>query len=134
MIYAYAFTDAAPFDVVVTVSGTPSYEEIREGRRRLLSDPRIRPGMNVLVDHAELDATTASAENLRALAGSAGSEWGSAGVAHLVMVAPQSVAFGLLRVWHASLSTKFAGRAAVVGSLTEAYAWLAACSGDETPD
>ena len=125
MAWDYEFTASGPFDVFVTLSGQSSYEELRDGRRRMLDDPRFRPGLNVLVDNSHLDTTNATADTLRAIASSAAREYGDAGVAHVVMLAPQTVTYGLLRMWHTFLSDEFAGKACVVSSLDEAHDWLA---------
>lgn len=126
MPYIHAFSEEGPFDVVVRVSGRPTPAELRSGRRRLLAD--LQPGMNVLVDHTGLDPAETSTEELRALAASAGVEWSKAGVAHLVMFAPAPVNYGLLRLWHTLLPEELGARTAVVRTLDEAYAWLAARS------
>jgi hypothetical protein len=126
MAWAYEFSEAGPFDVVVTIDGVMSPELIEAGRRRLLADPRFRPGMSVLVDNSDVDTSNTTADRLRAIAASAARDYANAGVEDLVMLAPESVTFGLLRMWHTFLSDELAGRAAVVSSLDEAEAWLAA--------
>ena len=126
MGWDYRFSEDGPFDVVVTIDGVMAPATIEAGRRRLLSDPRFRSGMTVLVDNSGVDTSSTTADRLRTIAASAARDYGGAGVAYLVMLAPQSVTYGLLRMWHTFLSDELAGRAAVVSSLEEADAWIGA--------
>jgi hypothetical protein len=78
-----------------------------------------------------------SADDIRELAVSAGSDHAEQGVGYVVMVAPSAVAFGLGRMFQARTSEEFAAKSAVVSSVAEAYAWLSAAqeahSGRATP-
>jgi len=65
--YAYDFGDG-PFDLVVTVSGAASAEEMIRRRGEVLGDPRLRPGMNVLYDLTGIDARGLTTDDLRELA------------------------------------------------------------------
>jgi hypothetical protein len=87
-----------PFDVVVTAVGPGSVAELEEADRVLWSDPRWRPGVNVLYDHTGLvPSGYASGTTIR----------------------------GLARMWLAQLEPAIAERTTVVRTVDDAYAWLA---------
>jgi hypothetical protein len=46
-----------PQDVTITTSGPATLESFLEMNAALLSDPRFRAGMLILVDHSDLDVT-----------------------------------------------------------------------------
>ena len=91
MNYDIEFTESGPFEVVVTTSGEASGAEIEAGRRRVLADPRFRPGMSILLDHSLLDNTGAEAHEVRGLASSLDRDRASSGFAYLAIVAPDAV-------------------------------------------
>ena len=128
MTYDVDFDDTGPFDVVVRASGAFNLNEFMDGRERILGDPRFRPGMNVLVDHSLLDLSSASTEDVRTAAATAGRRYaGSEGPARIAIVAPQPVAFGLGRMWQALTADELADNSVVVGTVEEANAWLESC-------
>ena len=127
MTYDVDFDDTGGFDVIVTASGVFDLKEFLEGRERVLNDPRFRSGMNVLVDHSQLDLSTASIHDVRAAASSAAQRYATSGPGRIAIVAPHSVAFGLGRMWQSMTAEELAGNSVVVGTVAEAEAWLASC-------
>lgn len=124
MLYEFEFTESGPFDVVVTTSGKATGAEIEAGRRRLLADPRFKPGMNILVDNSQLDNAGATAEDVRAVAESLERDRAASGFGCLAIVAPDAVSFGLSRIWEALAGESVEPALTVVRTREEAIAWL----------
>jgi len=127
MTYDIDFEDTGGFDVVVKATGVFSLKEFLEGRERVLNDPRFRSGMNVPVDHSQLDLSTASIDEVRAAASSAARRYATSGPGRIGIVAPTSVAFGLGRMWQSLTTDELAENSVVVETVAEAEAWLASC-------
>jgi hypothetical protein len=124
MVYEIEFNDSGPFHVVVTTSGKPSTREMIAGRHRVYADPRFRPGMNLLIDHSQLEGSGISNDAVRALAESANRDATAAGLGSLAIVAPNSLTFGLGRMWEALAGEEFEGKVVVVRSRAEALEWI----------
>lgn len=124
MNYKCEFVDG-PFGVIVRTSGEADPREFVRGRRSVMNDPRYRPGMNVLLDHTELDFSGVTADGLAEMAESStgdDDEVGNAG--YFAIVTPRPLAFGLARMWQAFLSTQFDERVVIVETVEAAYGWL----------
>ena len=127
MTYDVDFDDTGGFDVVVKATGVFTLKEFLEGRERVLNDPRFRSGINVLVDHSQLDLSTASVDEVREDRLERGSALRNlrAGAdrhrrADLGGVRPRSdVAIADHR--------QLAENSVVVETVAEAEAWLASC-------
>jgi hypothetical protein len=120
----YAIADG-PFQLIVTLSGVALAREMLEHRRTILSDPRLRPGMNALYDLMELDLSALSNDDIRALADDS-RRYGNVHLHAAAIAAQKPLAFGLARMFEAYASTtNFAEHMTVVDSVPAAYAWLA---------
>jgi anti-anti-sigma regulatory factor len=127
MTYDIDFDDTGAFDLVVRASGVFDLNEFLEGRERVLNDPRFRSGMNVLVDHSQLDLSSATIDDVRAAASSAARRYATSGPGRIAIVAPTSVAFGLGRMWQSLTTDELAENSVVVETVAKAEAWLASC-------
>jgi len=118
-----------PFDAVVTTVGVGSVAELEEADHVLYSDPRWRPGINVLYDHSELvPSGLATGSDIRALAERDSLPDRHRLVGHVAVVAASDTVYGLARMWLAQLEPTIAGRTTVVRTVEDAYGWLAAAS------
>ena len=124
MDYDIEFTESGPFDVVVTTSGKATAAEMAAGRRRVLDDPRFRPGMSLLVDHSLLDNSDITRAEVQLAAESLGRDRDASGLGSIAMVAPTSLNFGLARMFETFAGEELEDAVTVVRSREEAEAWL----------
>jgi hypothetical protein len=122
--YDIEFTESGPFEVVVTTSGEASGAEIEAGRRRVLADPRFRPGMSILLDHSLLDNAGADAHEVHGVASSLERDRATSGFAYIAIVAPDALTYGLGRMWELLAGDELERAVTVVHTREEAYAWL----------
>ena len=128
MEYSIEFVDG-PFDAVVTAVGVGSVAELEEADRALFSDPRWRPGINVLYDHRGLlPSGRATGTDIRALAERDSLPTARRLVGHVAVVAESDTIYGLARMWLAQLEPTIAERTTVVRTVEDAHAWLAEAS------
>jgi hypothetical protein len=59
-----------PQDVTLTTSGRANADGFRQMNEELVSDPRFRPGMAILVDHSELDVSGLGPDDVEAIGAS----------------------------------------------------------------
>lgn len=132
MRHAIHFGGDGPQDVTVTTSGPASGEGLARYVNDLVDDDRFRPGLRVLVDHRELDATTVTPANMRAHAELMKRLDGRLGDTTIAFVVGSPLAFGYARMYelHAA-ETQL--RSHVFYSREEAIAWLSGRSADERP-
>ncbi|HLK44710.1 MAG TPA: hypothetical protein VKT18_01920 [Acidimicrobiales bacterium] len=115
-----------PFQAVVTTVGVGTVAELEAADRVLYSDPRWRPGINVLYDHSELvPSGQATGSDIRALAERDSLPTAHRLVGHVAVVAASDNVYGLARMWLAQLEPTIAERTTVVRTVDDAYAWLA---------
>jgi hypothetical protein len=67
MEFEIDFPADGPADIEMTVSGVPTLPELERFNEALVSDPRFRAGLTMLVDVAELVYDGISADELQAL-------------------------------------------------------------------
>ena len=100
MDYTIEFGDYPPH-VTVTTSGTARAADITACLEQVVSDPRFRPRMTVLLDNTALDPRSLNAKDIYAIADhtlSLGGRLQSAVFAHVITT---SLGFGLTRMYHA---------------------------------
>ena len=124
MDYDIEFTESGPFDVVVTTSGKATAAEMAAGRRRVLDDPRFRPGMSLLVDHSLLDNSDITRAEVQRAAETLGRDRDTSGLGSIAMVAQTSLNFGLARMFETFAGEELEDAVTVVRSREEAEAWL----------
>jgi hypothetical protein len=122
--YLYEF-GGGPFDLVVNTEGEADIAEFLEGERRLLSDPRYRPGLNLLYDHSRLDVSAVTSAEVRAVAQTDRAIPEPLWAASIAIVAPHPATFGLARMWQLMLGPDIETPITVVRSIAEAHEWLA---------
>jgi hypothetical protein len=129
--YTCAF-GASGFDLVVTLTGRVSAEEIDAARRAVAADPRLRPGMSMLWDFDGADATLLTAAGVRSLA--ADTPLLDKLPRAVAFVAPTPVAFGFSRMFTTlTRAEELVGHAVVCSSVAEAERWLQEHDGAEAP-
>jgi hypothetical protein len=127
-VYEIAFVDG-PFDVIVTTGGPGSIAELEAADRAVYSDPRWRPGINVLYDHSGLEPTgRATGDDIRALAERDSLPDAHRLIGHVAVVAASDAVYGIARMWLAQLEPTIAERTIVVRTVDDAYAWLASAT------
>ncbi len=112
-----------PFQVILRTSGVASVRVFTELNDLLRTDPRITDGMNMLLDHSQLDLSGVTTEQIRAIASNTDGDYQGRG-GRVAIVMPQPSAFGLGRMWQSLTSEEIASRARVVNSVEAAYSWL----------
>ena len=124
MKYTIEFADDPPH-VTVTTSGTAQAVEIISCLEQIVSDPRFRTRMTVLLDNSVLDPSSLSVADLHAIARftvSLGDRLKHAVFAHVIST---SLGFGLTRMYHALADQAASGPSRVFRTREEAIAWLA---------
>jgi hypothetical protein len=112
-----------PQEVTVSVSGFATPSEFRQLYEELAGDPRFRPGMRILLDFRELDATRLDAWEARDIGRHLAGLESRYGSASLAVVVPDTVTFGLTRL--AELSASFEQIEVLVRyTLEDALRWL----------
>jgi hypothetical protein len=117
----------APQDVTITTSGPASVEGLVGFVTDLVSNPRYRPGMSILVDHTALDARPLKAPDIQALADTVIRLDEQIGPSRVAIVVPNSLTFGFARMYEQSADAAQV-RSKVFYSRSEAIAWLEADS------
>jgi hypothetical protein len=122
--WTYEFVDG-PFELIATLAGRASVEEMLRGRARLLADARLRPGLTALWDLTAIDASGLDHDDVYALASDL-EPVERLRLRALALAAPRPLAFGLSRMFQ-SYGSRFhlAEHVTVVESVEEAYRWLA---------
>ena len=88
-----------PQDVTITTSGRASAAGLIGFVADLVSNQRYRPGMLILVDHMELDATTLTPADVRALADTVVRLDEQIGPSKVAIVVPNPLTFGFARMY-----------------------------------
>ena len=113
-----------PVDVIVTTSGDASPAGFRQMLEDLVTDPRYRPPMRVLVDHTALETaslTVAAVDEIASAITRAGPRLGTSAVGS---VAARDATFGLARMTESKMETPLL-QSHIFRSRAEAIAWLA---------
>jgi len=121
--------DADSDFAVVRTRGLASAEGFTAYLRALVSDPRWRPGMDVLSDHSELDAGHLAARDIEGLVSIHLPFAEAIGHGLCAVVAGSSLKFGLARMFEAHAEKQLPFRLRVFATAEEAYSWLG--TGDE---
>jgi hypothetical protein len=87
-----------PQDVTVTTSGEADRAGFAAFNNALVTHPAFRPGMAVLIDHSDLDASLLTGADILAIADHLKRLEHRLGDGPMALVAPDAFAFGLARV------------------------------------
>lgn len=124
MPYEYSF-QPGPFELVVRISGAVTLDDLLDGRRRIIDDPRTRAGLAVLFDYSAADPLNLTPVAIRRLADEAHDR--RLQFRALAIVAPRDLFFGFARMFMSLADIEgHADQHAVVRSGTEALTWLQA--------
>jgi hypothetical protein len=114
-----------PADLEMAITGVPTDEGFRLLNGRLLSDPRFRAGLRMLVDCSGLDTSGLSDGEVQTLSEQMSErDWDYAPSA-VAIIAPSAETFSAVREYRAHLGGSKSNRH-VFGSRVEAVAWLEA--------
>ena len=107
----------------VEIADPTSMEEIFAGVQRLVADPELYPGLNVLSDHRALDYV-ASADLMRVLPGLFEQLAEKIGPHRTAVVAANETSFGMIRMAE-MLADENAAQLKACWTIEEAHEWLA---------
>lgn len=119
------FTDGAggPVDIEMAVSGVPTVAGLRLLNERLISDPRFRAGLTILVNLDALDTSGLSGDAMQSLSESMVERDWSYQPAASAIIAPDEPTYNAARTFRAHLGGSMSNRQ-VFRSRAEAVAWL----------
>jgi hypothetical protein len=123
MEFQIDFPTGGPADVVMSVSGVPTLAELERFDEALVSDPRFRAGLTILVDVAGLEYDGISAEELQALSEPTVMRDWRYRPAAMAIVAPSGPTYDHVQRYRAHVGGSRSNRR-VFGSTAEAVAWL----------
>ena len=127
MEFEIAFVDGEVTNVHVTVSGELTVEGNQAWLEQLVTDPRWRPGMRVLLDGTALRPGDFVGRHLQAVAEPIvghGADWGPGFCAAVV---DDPTVFGLIRMWQVA-TREMEWQTEVFHSRAAARAWLESVS------
>lgn len=122
MSHAYTFDEPKNL-LVVKFWGTIPYSEDANAVITILDDPRIQPGVKVLVDRLD-SAFTATPEEVRAHVGLVGQKLASLGEPQVATVVSADFDFGMVRMFKAVSDGRLDHDFNVFRDLGEACEWL----------
>ena len=116
----------APEDVRVRTSGVATVEGFSSWLLEGLSDPRMRPGLRVIVDHRLLDTSGMRYEDVERRVEIAAKEAPRFADIHIAVVVGREVEFGILRMLESLFEARSELRSIlrVFRSIEEARSWL----------
>ncbi|MGA9762658.1 MAG: hypothetical protein WBQ14_09565 [Gaiellaceae bacterium] len=122
-----------PSLVVCRTSGLASVEGYEAMMRALASDPRFQPGVDLIVDHTNVDVSTLTAADIERVAGLRARFAGKVVARAAGVVGPDSpLKYGLGRMFEAYLGVQPGAGVSVFATIDEAIAWLRG-TGPATP-
>jgi hypothetical protein len=111
--------------VVCRTSGLASVEGYEAMMRALAEDPRFQPGVDLIVDHTNVDVSALTAADIERVAGLRARFAGNVVARAAGVVGPDSpLRYGLGRMFGAYLSTQPGAGFTVFETIDEAVAWL----------
>ena len=128
MDFKIDFPAGGPADVEMSVSGVPTLAELQLFDEALVSDPRFRAGLTILVDVAGLEYAGISPEELQALSEPTVMRDWQYRPAAMAIVAPRGPTYDHVQRYRAHVGGSRSNRR-VFGSRAEAVAWLEEQSG-----
>ena len=122
--FDFAFThDDGPADIEETLAGVPTEDDFRLLSETLMSDPRFRAGLKILVDCSALDTTGLSNEEVQGLsAHMAARDWEYPPAA-VAIIAPNEETFVAVQEYRAHLGGSRSNRQ-LFRNRADAVAWL----------
>jgi hypothetical protein len=114
-----------PQDVTITTSGWADREVFLRFNKELVADERFEPGMAILVDHTDLDATALTSYDVEAIGNSVKRISDRLGESLIAVVGEDWVTFGLARE-SLALAGPIPSRFGIFHTREEAIEWLRA--------
>jgi hypothetical protein len=115
-----------PENVLVTTSGRATVEGLDAWVQEVLSDPRYRPGIRVLIDHQKLDWTSMTKDDLRRRARLLLRDKERIGWTRAALVTDRPVDYGLMRMIAGYLGERASFDTDIFYSFEKARDWLRA--------
>ncbi len=115
-------------DLYLRTSGRATLEGLAAMTQEAFDDLRFRPGLNILVDHSDLDWSTMQTTDFRLRIGALLRDANRFGDARMAIVVGQPAAFGVQRMMQTILQVQRPAPAFETGvfySVEEARTWLA---------
>lgn len=109
--------------VTVTSSGRADRSGFLRFIDEIVSDPRFRRGMAMLIDHSALDASSLTRHDVQAIGELVGTLSDRVGTSPVAVVVPDTLLFGLTRMGEAHTGPAQL-RVGIFYSRDEAIAWL----------
>jgi hypothetical protein len=114
-----------PSLVICRTSGVGTVEGYEAMMRALTSDPQFRPGVDVIVDHTNVDISMVTAAEIERVAGLRVQFLGAMASRAASVVGPNSPArYGLGRMFEAHVASQAGTEIELFQTLEEAIAWL----------
>jgi hypothetical protein len=132
MEFEIDFPTGGPADIEMSVSGVPTLAELELFNEALVSDPRFRAGLTMLVDVAGLDHSGISVEELQVLSAPQMMRDWQYPPAAVAIVAPGEPTYDHVQRYRAHVGGSRSGRR-VFNSRGEAIAWLEEIKGEGVP-
>jgi hypothetical protein len=122
MEFDFAFTDG-PADIEETLAGVPTEDGFRLLNDTVMSDPRFRAGLKILVDCSALDTTGLSNQEVQSLSEQmAARDWAYPPAA-VAIIAPNEGTFSTVQEYRAHLGGSRSNRQ-LFRNRADAVAWL----------
>lgn len=123
MHHTIEFVEGGPAGVVITTGGAASLEGFARMNGDLLADPRFRPGMRIVVDHSQLDATSLTRDKIDEIRRSVEQLDDRLGDSSVAIVVPDAFTFDLARM-SVPLEDEVRLRVHIFVNREDALAWL----------
>jgi hypothetical protein len=122
MTFDFAFTDG-PADIEETLAGVPTEDGFRLLNETVMSDPRFRAGLKILVDCSALDTTGLSNQEVQSLSEQMAVRDWTYPPAAIAIIAPNEGTFSTVQEYRAHLGGSRSNRQ-LFRSRADAVAWL----------
>ena len=117
----------------IRTSGVASVAGIQAFGEALAADPRWRPGMDLIVNHTDLDVRPLGPEEMATLGRRARrKEHPTRGFRRCTFVLPGKLQYGVGRMWQSFAEHSEPGKIQLFESLDAAHAWLRASVADDS--
>lgn len=115
-----------PEDAYVSASGAATVEAMNDCQQALISDPRFRPGMRVLIDHRLVDWSRMTPEDVRKVVDMLVRSTARFGATYCAMVMGKQVDFGIARMQqhYAEANSELQIEFRVFSTIEDARSWF----------
>lgn len=110
--------------VVMTTSGKAEVAGFIQSNHDMVAHPEWKPGMNLLLDHRQLNSNELGSEEVRKLASSGFVFKGLTRETRIATVVETRLGFGLMRMWEAYVENESPTHHRIFETPEEAAQWL----------